>query len=122
MSFSGEGWDVGGIKSFSHHLRKVIWPPTFKPSMINKYDGSTKPAEWLEVYPLAIEATGGDPYVMANYLSIRLSSLARTWLMGLPTGLLIIICQDLAHGAPDRVYPIMVGPVPLVHQQLLSHL
>jgi hypothetical protein len=31
----------------------------FKPSRIEKYDGSTNQAEWLEVYQLAIEAVGG---------------------------------------------------------------
>jgi hypothetical protein len=58
----------------------------FKPSGIEKYDGSTNPAEWLEVYQLAIEAVGGDSYAMANYLPVCLSSSARTWLLGLPTG------------------------------------
>jgi hypothetical protein len=50
----------------------------FKPSGIEKYDGSTNPAEWLEVYQLAIEAVGGDSYAMANYLPVYLSSSART--------------------------------------------
>jgi hypothetical protein len=59
----------------------------FKPSGIDKYDGSTNLAEWLEVYQLAIKATGGDSYVMENYLTICLSSSAKTWLMRLPTRL-----------------------------------
>jgi hypothetical protein len=67
-------------------LRRVRYPLNFKPSGINKYDGSTNPIEWLDVYRLAIEAVGGDSYVMANYLPICLSSSARTWLMGLLTG------------------------------------
>jgi hypothetical protein len=79
--------DLGGIKSFSHDSRRVFGPPNFKPSTVNKYDGSTNPVEWLEVYLLVIKAAGGDSYVMANYLSICLSSSTRTWLMGLPTGL-----------------------------------
>jgi hypothetical protein len=54
--------------------------------VIDKYDGSTNPVEWLEVYQLAIDAAGGDSYVMAYYLPIRISSSARTWLMGLSTG------------------------------------
>jgi hypothetical protein len=58
----------------------------FKPSGIEKYDGCTNPIEWLEVYQLAIEATGGDSYMMENYLPTCLSSSARMWLMGLPTG------------------------------------
>jgi hypothetical protein len=77
--------DTGGIKPFSCDLQKVVWPPNFKPSTIDKYDGSTNPTEWLEVYPLVIKATNGDSYIMANYLPICLSSSARTWLMILPT-------------------------------------
>jgi hypothetical protein len=31
-------------------LKRVCWPLNFKPSRIERYDWSTKPAEWLEVY------------------------------------------------------------------------
>jgi hypothetical protein len=55
-------------------------------SRIKKYDGSSKPAEWLKVYQLAIKAAGWDSFIMVNYLSICLSSLVRTWLQGLPSG------------------------------------
>jgi hypothetical protein len=58
----------------------------FKTSGIEKYDGSTNPTEWLEVYQLAIEAARGDSYIMANYLSACLSSSTTTWLLGLPAG------------------------------------
>jgi hypothetical protein len=34
--------------------------------VIEKYDGSTNPTEWLEVYQLTIKAIGGDSYVSAN--------------------------------------------------------
>jgi hypothetical protein len=50
------------------------------------YDGSTNPSEWLEVYQLAIEAAGGDSYVMMNYLPVFLSTSAGTWLLRLPMG------------------------------------
>jgi hypothetical protein len=50
----------------------------FKPSGFKEYDGSTNPVEWLKVYQLTIEATGGDSYVMANYLPVCLSSFVRT--------------------------------------------
>jgi hypothetical protein len=70
--------DSGGIKPFSRNLRKVLLTPNFKSSVINKYDGSTNPPEWLEVYQLAIEVAGGDLYIMANYLPSSLSSSART--------------------------------------------
>jgi hypothetical protein len=76
----------GGVKAYSLDLKRVRWPVNFKPSRIEKYDESTNPAEWLEVYQLTIEAAGGDSYVMANYLSVCLSSSAMTWLLGLPAG------------------------------------
>jgi hypothetical protein len=50
----------------------------FKSSVIKKYDGSTNPAEWLEVYQLTIEAAGEDSYIMANYLPVCLSSSTMT--------------------------------------------
>jgi hypothetical protein len=79
------GCNARGVKVFYHDLKKVRWPLNFKLSGIEKYDGSTNLAEWLEVYQHAIETTGGDSYVMANYLSICLSSSARMWLLGLPS-------------------------------------
>jgi hypothetical protein len=77
----------GGVKVYSRDLKQVQCPVNFKPSGIEKYDGSTNPSEWLVVYQLAIEAVGGDSYVMVNYLSFCLSSSTRTWLLGLPVGL-----------------------------------
>jgi hypothetical protein len=67
-------------------LKRVCWPLNFKLSGIEKYDGFTNPADWLEVYRLTIEAAGGDSYVMANYLPVCLSSSTRTWLLGLLVG------------------------------------
>jgi hypothetical protein len=84
--FSRRGHNVGGIKAFSHDLKRVCWPLNFKPSWIEKYDGSTNPAEWLKVYQLAIEVAGGDSYIMGNYLSVCLSSSTRIWLLGLLAG------------------------------------
>jgi hypothetical protein len=77
---------LGGVRAFSHDLQKVIWPLNLKPAAIDKYDVSTNPAEWMEVYQLIVEVVGGDSCVMANYLPIYLSCSARTYLMGLPTG------------------------------------
>jgi hypothetical protein len=31
-------------------MKRVHWPLNFKTPRIEKYDGSTNPAEWLEVY------------------------------------------------------------------------
>jgi hypothetical protein len=46
-----------------------------------KYDGTTDPSEFLQVYIIAITTAGGDTAVMATYFHIALSGLARTWLM-----------------------------------------
>jgi hypothetical protein len=81
------GRNAGGVKALSQDLKRVCWPLNFKPSGIEKYDGSTSPVEWLEVYQLAIEAAGGDSYVMVNYLPVCRSSSAGTWLHRLPVGL-----------------------------------
>jgi hypothetical protein len=54
------GRNPGGVKAFSHDLKRVHWAINFKPSGIEKYDGSTNPAKWLEVYEPAIEAAGRD--------------------------------------------------------------
>jgi hypothetical protein len=64
----------------------VCWPLNFKLSGIEKYDWSTNPTEWLDVYQLAIKTAGGDSYIMANYLPVCLSSSTRTWLLRLPVG------------------------------------
>jgi hypothetical protein len=80
----------GVMQEESRHFPKIwresVDPLNFKPSGIEKYDGSINSAEWLEVYQLTIETAGGDSYVMANYLPVCLSSSARTWLLRLLVG------------------------------------
>ncbi|GJN34710.1 hypothetical protein PR202_gb23399 [Eleusine coracana subsp. coracana] len=51
---------------------------------IEKYDGQTNPQEWLQLYNTAIRSTGGDSYVMANYLPVCLDLAVRIWLTSLP--------------------------------------
>jgi hypothetical protein len=84
---SPEGGHIpGGVKAYSCDLKRIYWPVNFMTSGIEKYNGSTNPSEWLEVYQLTIEAVGGDSYVMVNYLPVCLSSSARTWLLRLAVG------------------------------------
>ena len=60
---------VGGVgcRAFVASLRNVRWPPRFRPTIAEKYDGSVNPAEFLQVYTTGIEAAGGDDRVMANF-------------------------------------------------------
>ncbi|XP_066160037.1 uncharacterized protein [Oryza sativa Japonica Group] len=67
-------------------MRRVDWPAGFKPTGIEKYDGTTNPESWLTVYGLAIRVAGGDSKAMANYLPVVLADSAWSWLHGLPRG------------------------------------
>nr|ABA98116.1 retrotransposon protein, putative, Ty3-gypsy subclass [Oryza sativa Japonica Group] len=78
--------DVDGVAAFTSDLRRVDWPAGFKPTGIEKYDGTTNPESWLTVYGLAIRAAGGDSKAMVNYLPVALADSARSWLHGLPRG------------------------------------
>nr|AAS75250.2 putative polyprotein [Oryza sativa Japonica Group] len=78
--------DVDRVAAFTSDLRRVDWPAGFKPTGIEKYDGTTNPESWLTVYGLAIRAAGGDSKAMANYLPVALADSAQSWLHGLPRG------------------------------------
>jgi hypothetical protein len=75
-----------GCAAIADHLRMVSWPPKFRPHLPEKYDGTTKPSEFLQVYVTAITAAGGNTTVMATYFHVALSGPARTWLMNLALG------------------------------------
>nr|CAE03902.2 OSJNBb0026I12.10 [Oryza sativa Japonica Group] len=77
---------VGGVgcRAFVASLRNVRWPPRFRPTIAEKYDGSINPAEFLQVYTTGIEAAGGDDRAMANFFPMALKGQARGWLMNLP--------------------------------------
>jgi hypothetical protein len=67
-----------GCTALADHLRAVAWP--------SKYDGSTNPSKFLQVYITAITAAGGNEAVMASYFHVALTEPARTWLMNLTPG------------------------------------
>jgi hypothetical protein len=73
-----------GCRAFVASLRNVRWPPRFRPTITEKYDGSVNPAEFLQIYTTGIEAAGGDDRVMSNFLPMALKGQARGWLMNLP--------------------------------------
>jgi hypothetical protein len=74
----------GGFHALAPPLRQVIWPEKFKAGHIDKYDRSSNPEEFIQVYHTVIEATGGDDRAKANYLSMALFSVARSWIINLP--------------------------------------
>jgi hypothetical protein len=72
-----------GYTALVDHLRATSWPPKFRPHLPKKYDGTSNPLEFLQVYVTAITAVGGNTVVMATYFHVALSGPARTWLMNL---------------------------------------
>jgi hypothetical protein len=77
---------VVGCAALADHLRATTWPSKFWPHLPEKYDGTSNPSEFLQVYITAITAAGGDTAVMATYFHVALSRPARTWLMNLTPG------------------------------------
>jgi hypothetical protein len=75
-----------GCAALADHLRVASWPPKFWPHLPEKYDGTSNPSKFLQVYVTAITAAGGNTAVMATYFHVALSGPARTWLMNLAPG------------------------------------
>jgi hypothetical protein len=75
-----------GFRALAGPLREVRCPAKFKASHIDRYDGSSNPEEFIQVYQTVIEAVGGDDWVKANFLPTALSGAARSWLINLHEG------------------------------------
>jgi hypothetical protein len=75
-----------GCTALADHLRAASWPSKFRPHLPEKYDGTSNPSKFLQVYVTAITAAGGNTAVMATYFHVALSGPARTWLMNLAPG------------------------------------
>jgi hypothetical protein len=67
-----------GCAALADHLRSVTWPSKFRPHLPEKYDRTSNPSEFLQIYVTAITAAGGDTAVMATYFHVALSGPART--------------------------------------------
>jgi hypothetical protein len=85
---SQTGVPLGGVgcTALADHLRAASWPPKFRPHLPEKYDGTSNPSEFLQVYVTAITAACGNTAVMATYFHVALSGPAQTWLMNLTLG------------------------------------
>lgn len=75
-----------GCAALADHLRTTTWLSKLRPHLPEKYDGTTNPSEFLQVYVTAITVAGGDTIVMATYFHVALSRPAQTWLMNLAPG------------------------------------
>jgi hypothetical protein len=75
-----------GCAALAEHLRTIAWPSKFQPHLLEKYDGSTNPSEFLQVFITTITAAGGNDAIMASYFHVALTGPARTWLKNLTPG------------------------------------
>jgi hypothetical protein len=75
-----------GCAALADHLRVTTWPSKFRPHLLEKYDDTSNPSEFLQVYVTAITTAGGDTTVMATYFHVALCGPAWTWLMNLTSG------------------------------------
>jgi hypothetical protein len=62
-----------GCAALADHLCTASWPPKFWPHPPEKYDGTSNPSKFLQVYVTAITAAGGNTAVMATYFHVTLS-------------------------------------------------
>ena len=75
-----------GCRAFTPELRNVVLPSKFKLDLPPHYDGTTDPAEFLQLYELSIEVANGDEKIMANWFPMALKDGARSWLLNLTEG------------------------------------
>jgi hypothetical protein len=73
-----------GCLALTRQQRYVVWPDKFKPDIGARYDGTTNPVEFLQLYVVAVQAMRGDQRAMANWFPMALKNAPRTWLMNLP--------------------------------------
>jgi hypothetical protein len=77
-----------GCAALMDHLCVASWPSKFWAHLPEKYDGTSNPSKFLQVYVTAITAAGGNTAVMATYFHVALSGPTRIWLMKLALGLI----------------------------------
>jgi hypothetical protein len=65
------------FRTLAPGLRQVAWLDKFKPVLIYKYDDSSNPEEFIQVYHTTIDAAEGDDRVKANYLRTTLTGATR---------------------------------------------
>jgi hypothetical protein len=64
----------------------VVWLRKFRPHLLEKYDGTINPVEFLKIYSTSILTAGWNEAAMANYFPVALTGMTRSWLMNLPPG------------------------------------
>jgi hypothetical protein len=50
----------------------MVWPDKFRPDISARYDGTSNPVEFLQLYIVVVQAARGDQRVMANWFPMAL--------------------------------------------------
>jgi hypothetical protein len=109
-----------GCLALTRQQRYVVWPNKFKPDISARYDGTTNPIEFLQLYIITVQAVRGDQRAMANWFPMALKDAPRTWLMNLPHEF-VTSWKDLCHQfitkfMPTYEHPATKNDLMAVHQ------
>jgi hypothetical protein len=99
----------GGFAALAGPLRRVAWPPRFRPDIGARYDGTSIPVEFLQRYAADVRAAGGDGRVMAIWFPMAMKGEPCRWLCGLPSRS-ILSWRDLCERFLNRYASL--GPKP----------
>jgi hypothetical protein len=109
-----------GCLALTRQQRYVVWPDKFKPDIGARYDGTSNPVEFLQLYVIAVQAVRGDQCAMANWFPMALKDAPRTWLMNLPHESVTLwkdFCrQFVANFMPTYERPATKNDLKAVHQ------
>jgi hypothetical protein len=105
--------------ALTRQQRYVVWPDKFKLDIGVRYEGTTNPVEFLQIYVVAIQATRGDQRAMANWFPMALKDAPQTWLMNLPhksvTSWKDLCRQFVANFMPTYEHPATKNDLKVVH-------
>jgi hypothetical protein len=83
---------------------------TTSPSNHSKYDGKTKPKQWLRIYSQSIELAGGDDDIKALFFPMALEAMPLQWFDKLNPGS-IRGREDLQRAFCDNFIGIITHPI-----------
>jgi hypothetical protein len=84
VKVTGEPVYNPGCLALTRQQCYVVWPDKFRPDIGTRYDGTSNPIEFLQLYVVAVQDARGDQRVMDNWFPMALKDDPRTWLMNLP--------------------------------------
>ena len=77
---------TAGCRAFTTEVHSIVRLSKFKPDLPPRYDGTTDPAEFLQLYEVSIEAANADEKIMANWFLMALKDGVRSWILNLLEG------------------------------------